>query len=89
MYPIPIKGSTLREDLHALEACRLVKIERLPHEGHLQPGAGSVQAAAKAAAASLAASGGESPNGTAAAGSRGHHHRLVLSFRDLVIHQVK
>lgn len=94
VYPIPIKGSTLREDLHALEACRLIKIERAANEAVLPPGTGSRPTAAVAAAAAAAAEvtgGSTDGKGAAARAPRAshHHQRLLLSFRDLVIHQVR
>ncbi|CAB1108027.1 unnamed protein product [Ectocarpus sp. CCAP 1310/34] len=82
VYPIPIKGSTLREDLYALEACRLIKIDKVANETH----PGQSQAAAAAAAAEMFAAGSR----TERERTRHHrdHHKLTLSFRDLVIHQV-
>ncbi|CAM9255225.1 unnamed protein product [Ectocarpus sp. 6 AP-2014] len=81
VYPIPIKGSTLREDLHALEACRLIKIDKVANETH----PGQSHAAAAAAAAETFAAG--SRTGTERTRHHRDHHRLTLSFRDLVIHQ--
>lgn len=92
MYPIPVKGSTLREDLHALEACRLIKIRRLSDEAHILLN-GSPLAVANAADPAVA--GGspagnppEVPGARPAAQHRRHHQRLLLSFKDLMIHQV-
>ncbi|CAM9134053.1 unnamed protein product [Ectocarpus sp. 12 AP-2014] len=82
VYPIPIKGSTLREDLHALEACRLIKIDKVANETH----PGQSQAAAAAAAVETVAAG--SRTGTGRTRHHRDHHKLTLSFRDLVIHQV-
>ena len=80
----------------ALEACRLIKIERVANGAHLLPGAKSLEAAAAVAAAAVTTAAGGTPSAASRASHvahhhhrHHHHHRLLLSFRDLVIHQVK
>lgn len=100
MYPIPVRGTTIRDDLEALEACQLIKIERVaPLPAHLLPtmgaltvsrtdltrGAGQEQTLAKNALGRSS----KLDDAGAAAARRKSAGRLVLSFRDLVLRQVK
>lgn len=102
VYPIPVREHPIREDLEALEACRLIKIQRvaLPrlaptcngtfcdqdsdksHMNSTTPvhgAGGGLKDADKTA--------GDSPTlGTGAA--QGEAQCWILSFRDLVVHQV-
>lgn len=100
VYPIPVRGSTIRDDLEALEACQLIKIERVaPLPAHLLPATGASTATRTA---DLATGTGREPTRGkagpvrfsklddvgAAAARRKNAGRLLLSFRDLVLRQV-
>lgn len=89
MYPISVRGSTIWEDLHALEAFRLIEIEGVtPISALPAPGVGAPTVLTAAAAAGTA-------SGTLPQTDRGTDEKrkktddLVLSFRDLVVHQVR
>lgn len=93
VYPIPVRGNPIREDLEALEACRLIKIERVAparsaSRAHL--GVPSVSKNRIEPRASGVRRDGEAEGGgmRSVAASRRKAGRLLLSFRNLVVHQV-
>lgn len=89
MYPISVRGSTIWEDLHALEAFRLIEIEGVtPVSAPPMPGvAAPVVSAAAAAAGPASGVLPQTNRGTDEKRKKTDH--LVLSFRDLVVHQVR
>ena len=90
VYPISVRGSTIWEDLHALEAFRLIEIEGVTPDSEVPLPDVVVPAAASAAAAPAEPASGVLPQtnpGTDEKRKKQDH--LTLSFRDLVVHQVR